>query len=128
MSEDGLRLDKWLWFSRFCKSRSIAAALCTGGRIRLSGRVVAKASQTVRPGDVLTFPLGPHVRVIEVCALGTRRGPATEAQTLYRDLDPPSARPPAPTVPAIAEREPGAGRPTKADRRAIDKLMGENSD
>lgn len=125
MSEDGLRLDKWLWFARFCKSRSIAAELCASGRIRLSGRVVAKAHQTVRPGDVLTFPLGPHVRVIEVCALGTRRGPAVEARTLYRDLSPPPDRPPAPLIPPVAEREPGAGRPTKAERRAIDKLMGE---
>ena len=124
MSEDGLRLDKWLWFARFCKSRSIAAALCESGRMRISGRVVAKAHQTVRVGDVLTFPLGPHIRVIAVKELGRRRGPATEARLLYDDVDPPQPRPPSDAA-VPAEREPGAGRPTKAERRAIDKLMGE---
>lgn len=85
-----VRLDKWLWFARFCKSRSLAAKLCESGTLRCSGMVVAKASHTVKPGDVLTFPLGRHVRVIKVVDLGTRRGPAEEARTLYRDLSPPA--------------------------------------
>lgn len=123
MSDGSLRLDKWLWFARFCKSRSIAAALCDSGRIRVSGRVVTKAHQPVRVGDVLTFPLGPHIRVIAVKALGERRGPAPEARLLYDDLEPPQPRQPEPSP--VAVRDPGAGRPTKADRRAIEKLMGE---
>ena len=124
MTAEHLRLDKWLWFARFLKSRTLAAGLCAGGRVRVSGRVVAKPSQTIKVGDVLTFPLGPHIRVIEVKALGVRRGPAEEARTLYEDLSPP--------VPRVAGDQPsagrdaGAGRPTKAERRAIDWLMNEN--
>lgn len=85
-----LRLDKWLWYARFLKTRSQAAKLAASGAVRLAGAPVAKASHMVKVGDVLTFPLGPYVRVIKVKALAARRGPAPEAQTLYDDLDPPS--------------------------------------
>lgn len=127
MTAENLRLDKWLWFARFLKSRTLAAELCSGGRVRVSGRVVAKPSQTIRVGDVLTFPLGPHIRVIEVKALGVRRGPAEEARTLYADLSPPLPRTAGAEAPPLpAARDAGAGRPTKAERRAIDRLMNEN--
>ncbi len=126
MSSESLRLDKWLWFARFLKSRTMAADLCAHGRVRVSGRVVSKPSQTIKVGDVLTFPLGPHIRVIEVKALGVRRGPAPEAQALYADLSPPQPRAKEDRLPAVAAREPGAGRPTKAERRAIDRLTGES--
>jgi ribosome-associated heat shock protein Hsp15 len=86
-----IRLDKWLWRARFVKTRALAAQLCVEGCIRIDGAIVEKASATIRPGQVLTFSLGRHVRVIAVAALGERRGPAAEAQTLYRDLAPPSA-------------------------------------
>ena len=76
-----------------------------------------KAHHTVKPGDVLTFPLGPHIRTVKVLALGERRGPAPEAQALYEDLAPPPARGTA--------HAPAGPRPTKADRRAIDRLRGE---
>jgi ribosome-associated heat shock protein Hsp15 len=127
MSEDEpggtLRLDKWLWFTRFLKSRSLAAKLCATGRVRLSGRIVTKAHQPVRVGDVLTFPLGPHIRVIEVKALGERRGPPAEARLLYSDLSPPPVRQSASLEPGQAgQRPPGTGRPTKAERRAIARL------
>ena len=89
----GLRLDKWLWYARFCKSRALASRLCAAGRVRLGGTLVHKAHQAVRPGDVLTFPLGPHIRVVRVLALGERRGPPAEARGLYEDLDPPAPRP-----------------------------------
>ncbi len=128
MTGEHLRLDKWLWFARFLKSRTLAGELCAGGRVRVSGRVVAKPSQTIKIGDVLTFPLGPHIRVIEVKALGVRRGPAEEARTLYEDLSPPVPRiagsPEAP--PLSGSRDAGSGRPTKSERRAIDRLMNEN--
>ena len=124
MSEPGLRIDKWLWHARFFKSRSIAQRLCAGGRLRLNGQRVTKAHVMVRPGDVLTFPKNPHVRVVRVAVLGVRRGPATEAATLYEDLaPPPSTKPKAvPPSPTPARRQPGAGRPTKTERRATDRL------
>lgn len=99
----GLRLDKWLWQARFAKTRGIAAKLCESKAIRCGGTPVAKAHHLVRPGDVLTFPQGRLVRVIKVVALGTRRGPAMEARTLYEDLDPPPETPGSPmAVPPIA--------------------------
>ena len=79
-----LRLDKWLWQARFFKSRAIASQVCEAGGVRLNGHPVAKAHQTIRPGDMLTFPQGGTIRVVEILALGTRRGPASEAQGLYR--------------------------------------------
>jgi ribosome-associated heat shock protein Hsp15 len=86
-----VRLDKWLWHARFVKTRSLAAELCDSGRIRCEGTLVTKAHHPVKPGMVLTFPLGRHIRVIKVVALGERRGPAAEAQQLYEDLAPPAA-------------------------------------
>ena len=119
-----IRLDKWLWHARFAKSRAIAARLATEGAMRLNGARVAKPSAAVKPGDVLTFALGRHVRVVRVRAPGRRRGPAPEARELYDDLAPPppgAAGPPAADAPP-APREPGAGRPSKAERRALDRL------
>ena len=118
MSETAIRLDKWLWQARFLKSRSLAAKLCAGGRVRINRRPIDKPSAQVRTGDVLTFALGNHIRVVRIAALGSRRGPAVEARTLYEDL---SAPPPSPP-PAAVMRARGSGRPTKADRRAIDRL------
>jgi ribosome-associated heat shock protein Hsp15 len=124
----GLRLDKWLWYARFCKSRSLASQLCREGGVRVNRAVVAKPNQTVRPDDVLTFALGRHVRVIRVVALGVRRGPASEARTLYEDLAPPELQPPpAPETAPPAQREAGAGRPTKRERRALDRLRGDEA-
>lgn len=119
----GLRLDKWLWHARFFKSRTLAAKRITEGVMRVNRQRIRKANHQVRPGDVLTFTLGPHVRVIRVEVLGERRGPATEARTLYTDLDPPPERRAAETTPpAPAARERGAGRPTKRERRNLDRL------
>lgn len=85
-----LRLDKYLWHARFFKSRSQAASYVGEGRLRLDGTVVAKPNQAVRVGCVLTFPLGPRIRVVRVLALGARRGPPAEARSLYEDLDAPA--------------------------------------
>jgi ribosome-associated heat shock protein Hsp15 len=118
-----MRIDKWLWFARFVKSRSLASKLVSDGRMRVNGAPTQKAHYTVKPGDVLTFPLGPHIRVIKVLDLGTRRGPAVEAQTLYEDLDPPRKIEATTATPTTFEdREAGAGRPTKRDRRATERL------
>ena len=120
---DTLRLDKWLWFARFVKSRSLATKLVVDGRMRINGAPTQKAHYALKMGDVLTFPLGRHIRVIKVLALGIRRGPASEAQLLYEDLDPPR-----PAVSAEAgaapfeDRTQGTGRPTKRDGRKIAHL------
>ncbi len=83
--DDRIRLDKWLWQARFFKSRSQSAAFVEAGHLRLNGTSVAKAAHPVGPGDVLTFVAAGEVRVVHLLACGTRRGPAREAQTLYRD-------------------------------------------
>ena len=128
MTDDAsLRLDKWLWHARFFKSRTLASAQCSGGKIRVDGAVVSKAHALVRPGQVLTFVKGRHVRVIKILKIGTRRGPAPEAQALYEDLSPPTAEQAMPRSAGPAgRRERGAGRPTKKDRRTTDRLTGQD--
>ncbi|MEM6371885.1 MAG: RNA-binding S4 domain-containing protein [Pseudomonadota bacterium] len=117
MSEPGekLRLDKWLWFARFFKTRSLAASRVAAGDVRVNGERVTKRATTITAGDVLTFAIGERVRIIEVVAIGTRRGPAPEAQTLYTDMSP-EALPRETPVPENPRFE-GKGRPTKKDRR-----------
>lgn len=106
-----IRLDKWLWHARFFKSRSLAAGVVSSGKLRVNGTPVSKPSRTVGPDDVLTFVKEQDVRVIKVLACGERRGPASEAQTLYQDMSPEKVvRPKNP-------RFDGKGRPTKKDRR-----------
>ena len=106
-----IRVDKWLWHARFFKTRSLATKLVAGGHLRINSRRVSKPAQMVVPGDVLTFSQARAVRVIKVLAISERRGPASEAQTLYEDLSPPKdSVPPAP-------RYEGKGRPTGKDRR-----------
>ncbi len=117
-----MRLDKWLLYARFFRSRSLAARLCAEGKLRLDRARVSKAHQQVRPGDVLTFPQGRQIRVVRVAALAERRGPAAEARLLYEDLAPPAAAGAARPEVAAGEREPGSGRPTKRERRALDRL------
>jgi len=123
-SSEKLRIDKWLWHARFFKTRGLAAELAGSGRLRINSEHSAKPSHAVRPGDVLTFPQGSRIRVIRIEALSGRRGPASEAQALYTDLDPPSLAQPAldPAPAAPAQRDTGAGRPTKIERRKTDAL------
>ncbi len=122
---DTLRVDKWLWHARFFKSRTLAGKFVNSGKVRLNGSAISKAHVALKSEDVLTFPLGPHIRLIRVIEMGTRRGPAKEAQTLYEDLDPPQPKPKKPKDPVVAEREPGAGRPTKRERRKMDAWLEE---
>ena len=122
-SNPSIRLDKWLWYARFLKSRTMASHLCEDGRVRVNRRRINKAHALIRVGDVLTFPQAKKIRVVRVLALGQRRGPATEAITLYVDLVPPTSpkrAEPAETVSGL--RVAGSGRPTKSDRRALDRL------
>lgn len=116
---DSIRLDKWLWFARFFKSRTLATRFLETGKARTRG-ATAKPHARVRVDDVVTFTQ-TGLRIVRVRALGRRRGPAVEARTLYEDLSPP--REAAPSVePSSGARDAGAGRPTKAERRAIDRL------
>ncbi|HEV2546141.1 MAG TPA: RNA-binding S4 domain-containing protein [Stellaceae bacterium] len=85
----GLRVDKWLWFARVVRTRSLAARLCLEGCITIGGRVVMKPGHLVRPGDVLTVLLGDRLRRITVAALATHRGPAEAARRLYLEAEPP---------------------------------------
>ena len=86
MRDDRQRLDKWLWFARFAKSRSLAAKLVTDGFVRVNGGRVENAAKAVAVGDVLTIAVARTTAVVRVEALGTRRGPAPEARTLYTEL------------------------------------------
>jgi ribosome-associated heat shock protein Hsp15 len=79
------RLDQWLWFARFVKSRSLAAQLCTAGAVAVNGVVVKKADHAVRIGDAIAVPQGAFCRTVRVMGLGARRGPATEARGLYEE-------------------------------------------
>ena len=100
MSErETIRLDKWLFQARFLKSRGLASDLIAEGRVRVYGQPTDKPHRPVGEGDVLTFALHGHVRVVRILATGTRRGPAPEAQGLYEDLAPAAPREDAPPSP-----------------------------
>ncbi len=128
------RLDQWLFFARLTKSRTLAQALIARGKIRVNKTKCDRPSIRLKAGDVLTLSMGPHIRTFEVVAIGTRRGPATEAQNLYRELTPAtvqtksSAKAPAGhessfvSDAAAAVRPAGSGRPSKRDRRATERL------
>jgi len=115
MTRETIRLDKWLWHARFFKTRTLAAKQVTGGHVRVNAAKVDKAASKVGAGDTLTFAQGRVIRVVEIAACGTRRGPAPEAQELYIDRTPEQE---------IKPKGPGAdrvgGRPTKKDRRSLD--------
>lgn len=85
---DSLRLDRWLHHVRLFRTRTIAAEAIAGGGVRLNGQPCRKPAQAVRPGDTVTVSAHGRVRVLRVLALGERRGPATEAATLYEDVNP----------------------------------------
>lgn len=110
-----VRVDRWLWAARLFRSRSLAVEACEGGRVEVNGRSV-KAHKPVRPGDLLEVTLDREKRRLRVVGLSDRRGPAPVARQLYEDLTPP-----APAEPPAALRERGAGRPTKRDRRQIER-------
>jgi len=86
------RLDQWLWFARFVKTRSLAARLCTAGAIAVNGAAIRKANHAVHVGDTLAVPQGALCRTVRVLALGLRRGPAAEARLLYEEIAVPVRR------------------------------------
>lgn len=122
------RIDKWLFFARVAKSRTLAGKFVASGHVRLNRDKISSPSQMVKIGDVLTISLERRVLVLKIVDGGNRRGPASEAQALYEDLSPPApAKSEITTV--VGAREPGAGRPTKRNRRDIDKFrMNQDND
>ena len=117
---DSVRLDKWLWAARVFKTRGLAADACDGGKVDVNA-AAAKPAKTLRPGDLVrvTLPQGRH-RVLKVVRLDDRRGSATVARALFDDLTPPE--PPRTRLAPPPRREPGMGRPTKRERRDLDRL------
>jgi ribosome-associated heat shock protein Hsp15 len=122
MAGDRQRVDKWLFFARVVKSRSLAAKLAQAGRVRINGDKTDQAADTVRSGDTLTITLERRILVYRVVAPGTRRGPAEEARLLYEDLSPAPAGAGAPPDAIPAVRDISSGRPTKKERRQTDRL------
>ena len=119
---DRQRIDKWLWHARVVRTRSAAAALVDGGLVRVNSERVTQPSRPVRPSDVITVALDRSVRILKVTGYAERRGSATDARGLFEDLTPlpePQAK-----DPAAGARDNGTGRPTKRERREIDRLRG----
>ena len=114
-----VRLDKWLWAARMYKSRSMASDACENGRVRVN-EAIARPSRTVRLGDTIESSVEGGKKIWVVKGLSNRRGPASVAVTLYEDRSPP----PPPREPVVARWDRGEGRPTKRDRRQMDKMRG----
>ena len=115
------RLDKWLFFSRAVKSRTLAQKLIETGAVRVNSERTIHTDHQVGAGDVLTMTVHSRLLVWKILDPGTRRGPPTEAQGLYEDLSPPPL-PREEGPPLFGQRDAGAGRPTKKERREIDGL------
>lgn len=123
MDADRQRLDRWLWHARVVKTRDLAKSLIEGGHVRVDRQPETKAGHAVKLGQTLTIVLPARVRVLKITGFVERRGSAEVAARLYEDLSPPPPpRDPRPETIDLASRAPGAGRPTKRDRRATDRL------
>jgi ribosome-associated heat shock protein Hsp15 len=116
-----VRVDKWLWAARFFKTRSLATRACAGGKVDVNDEA-AKPARVLRPGDLVKLTVPGGRRVARVLGLSDRRGPAAQARALYEDLTPPA--PPHVRQAGLPWRPPGAGRPTKRERRQTERLRG----
>ncbi|UOR01753.1 RNA-binding S4 domain-containing protein [Leucobacter allii] len=125
MADGSVRVDAWVWGVRLAKTRSQATAACRAGHVRVNG-ATAKAAQPVRLGDEVRVRLHGFDRIYRVGGLPTRRGSAAEAARHFEDLTPPP--PPRVERPAAILRDRGAGRPTKRERRDIDRLRGRSGE
>jgi ribosome-associated heat shock protein Hsp15 len=127
MAEGRQRVDKWLFFARVAKSRTLGGKFAIEGRVRINGEKATHAADIVKVGDVLTMTLERRILIYRIVQAGTRRGPAEEARTLYEDLTPaPAAKDDPFAVAAPGLRDAGSGRPTKRERRAIDRFLSED--
>ena len=124
------RLDKWLFFSRVIKSRTLAQKLIESGAVRVNSERTLDSDHKVGAGDVLTMTVSRRLLVWRIVDAGTRRGPALEAALLYQDLSPPPLPRESltPLDGPLAQRDPGAGRPTKKQRRDTDNLRPDRSE
>jgi ribosome-associated heat shock protein Hsp15 len=124
-SQEGTRqrIDKWLFFARMAKSRSIAQGYVQSGLVRINDVVVRQSSHMVKSGDRIDITFERAKRILVVKAAGDRRGPYEEARLLYDDLTPAPEAKDRLTLLEQAMRQPGSGRPTKKERRAIDRYM-----
>ena len=119
------RLDKWLWFARVVKTRTLAAKLVSEAHVRVNAQKVDAPAKNVSVGDVLTISLERQVRVLKVLAAGERRGPYEEAKLLYEDLSPTPTDAPSDGEAALGpKRDAGSGRPTKRERRQLSAWLG----
>ncbi len=119
--QPGGRVDSWIWSVRLIKTRSMASDACKGGHVRVNGTRV-KPAQTVRAGDEVRVYLDGRERIVTVVRVIAKRvGPAAAAEC-YIDNSPPP--PPREQAVQVAVRDRGAGRPTKRDRRSIERLLG----
>jgi ribosome-associated heat shock protein Hsp15 len=122
VSDDRQRIDKWLWHARVVRTRSAAAALAASGHVRVNGVRIAAPAKTVRAGDVVTIALDVRVRVLKVTGFAPRRGAADAGRALYEELAPAEPARPVERSAPTAVREGGAGRPTKQERRAMERF------
>ena len=116
------RLDKWLYFTRLQKTRSIAQKAIESGDIKVNGDRITQPSHALKAGDVVVVSLDRRDTIVRVLRPGVRRGPYEEARLLYDDLTPAVVPGEKPNAFDQATRERGSGRPTKKERRGIDRL------
>ncbi|MGH7673339.1 MAG: RNA-binding S4 domain-containing protein [Gemmatimonadales bacterium] len=124
MADSSVRLDRWLWAARFFKTRALAAAAVAGGKVHVHG-VRAKPAKQIRPGDTLRIRVGPHEWLVTVRVLSEQRGPPKAAQALYEES--PEGRAARERLAEQLKMAPapayqGKGRPTKKQRREIERL------
>lgn len=116
------RIDKWLFFARLRKSRTLAAKSVEHGDVSINGQAIRQPSFNVKPGDTVVLSLDRYDLVVKVLLPGVRRGPFEEARTLYEDLTPPTPAGDERRLFEQVTRERGTGRPTKRERRETDAL------
>ena len=118
-----IRLDTWLWYARFYKSRSLSSKVILSGKVRVNSNKIIKPASKVKINDVLTINHVNTVRIIQIESIGSRRGPASEAQALYNDLSPDvTAASKSKDVSEKSKKDTNK-RPTKKDRRLLDKIV-----
>ena len=118
-----IRLDTWLWYARFYKSRGLSSKAILGGKVRVNSNKIIKPASKVKINDVLTINHVNAVRIIQIQSLGARRGPASEAQKLYKDLSGDATGSANNKNLSQKSKKDTNKRPTKKDRRLLDKIV-----